>query len=335
MKVQPLKFNFTTAREQAEYYFNREFKTISYSLIEESVRNGTTEIMMPSTEIIIQEYFDSYSNKNDILEEYYGGKRKAKKHFDSWINDEDFIKWAEDQDWFDNYKYGDLSENHYPMWGWVFGCDSFYVDSDYMNVDKLWEIGIGVLDHEDGYFLFIAGAGYDFYEAHWIKLFKEIGWISEQTEEQAHREKVEEEIQNLRHYLVPFSSLDIATAVGVAIKVGENGEWLGKQIEEHCESFGVFDFQKIDCVYVAYEAILQFARTEISEFTGFDIQNDANFDTLGNYMATQYDFSEKSFKDLRKTLKNVPGPEAYSVFENFNSKTIWFLQHIGIEIPKK
>jgi hypothetical protein len=92
---------------------------------------------------------------------------------------EEFFEWVEGTGAYDNYRYGDFLANHYPMWSTVWKCDRFYIDSDYMNVDKLHALGIGVCqDKDENYYLFIAGAGYSFYDSHWIPLFTELGWIT-------------------------------------------------------------------------------------------------------------------------------------------------------------
>lgn len=171
MKVKPLVKTFNTEREIAEYFFNREFDTVALSLIEKEGYDPLN-VMMPSTPIIFNEYY----NKEELMAEYTEETEET-----DYTTDE-FWEWIEANREFDDYKYGDFQQDHYPMWGWVFRCDEFYVNSDYCDVDKLYNCGIGVIDHEEGYFLFIAGSGYDFYEAHWIPLFKMLNWIEYETE---------------------------------------------------------------------------------------------------------------------------------------------------------
>ena len=127
-------------RKLAEYFFNREFQITSLSLIKTDLDEGRAEILYPS--------------ESKLKEE------ATKEGYDTFASYMD-----------------DFVLNHYPMWGYVFLANRFFIDSVYMNVDKLYDLGIGVIDHETGYYLFIAGAGYDFYEAHWIPLFKELNWI--------------------------------------------------------------------------------------------------------------------------------------------------------------
>ena len=173
-KVKPIVKEYNTAKEQAEFFFNREFNTIDSELVKNS--EGYFDIVRPSTHLIMQDYFDAYGNEEELREQF---EEDMLNEGESYA-DEQFFDWVEENNSeFDDYMWGDWQDYNYPMWGYVFGCDRFYIDSDYMDVDKLYELGIGVLDHDTGYYLFISGAGYDFYEAHWIPLFKKLGWIEE------------------------------------------------------------------------------------------------------------------------------------------------------------
>ena len=76
-----------------------------------------------------------------------------------------------------------------PMWGtmWSFGdsADDYWL-SDLDGIRLMSECGFRIYEHEEwGYFFGIDGAGYDFYEAHWIPLYKARGlhWHDTNTEE--------------------------------------------------------------------------------------------------------------------------------------------------------
>lgn len=175
-KVKPLILSFNTAREQARYFFNREFQGVSLSLVEKTWDDNIHEmIVMPSGSVIIQEFFDNgIGDWDEMTEEFFGESKETLTEDER----EEFFEWVEDTRKFDDYRYGDFQANHYPMWSTVWNCDRFYIDSDYMDIDKLYSMGIGVCQDVDGdYYLFIAGAGYDFYDAHWIPLFTKLGWI--------------------------------------------------------------------------------------------------------------------------------------------------------------
>lgn len=174
-KVKPLVLSFNTAKDQANYFFNREFQGVALSLVEQSWGEESHEmVVMPSDEVILKEFFDNrIGEKDEYIADFLGEPRDLEE-------DEvpAFVEWATNHPDFEDYKYGDFQANHYPMWGTVWRCDEFYVDSDYMTTDKLYNLGIGVCQDRDGdYYLFIAGAGYDFYSAHWIPLFSALGWI--------------------------------------------------------------------------------------------------------------------------------------------------------------
>ncbi len=73
-----------------------------------------------------------------------------------------------------------------PMWGtlWTFGCT---LDEDWAreNIEIMQKYGFRVYEQDDFGLLFgIDGAGYDFYEAHWIPLYKAHGlhWHSNESE---------------------------------------------------------------------------------------------------------------------------------------------------------
>ena len=63
-----------------------------------------------------------------------------------------------------------------PMWGtlWNFadGCNNNWLEKQ-DGIQKMSECGFRIYEHEEwGYFFGIDGAGYDFYENHWIPLYK-------------------------------------------------------------------------------------------------------------------------------------------------------------------
>jgi hypothetical protein len=75
-----------------------------------------------------------------------------------------------------------------PMWGtmWSFGdsCDDWWLEEK-EGLKLMSECGFRIYENEEfGYFFGIDGAGYDFYEAHWIPLYKARGlqWHDEEAE---------------------------------------------------------------------------------------------------------------------------------------------------------
>ena len=74
-----------------------------------------------------------------------------------------------------------------PMWGtmWSFGdsCDDWWLNEE-DGIRKMSECGFRIYNSDEfGYFFGIDGAGYDFYESHWIPLYKKRGLQWHDTEE--------------------------------------------------------------------------------------------------------------------------------------------------------
>ena len=79
-----------------------------------------------------------------------------------------------------------------PMWGtmWSFGdsADDWWLEED-EGIRVMSECGFRIYEHEEfGYFFGIDGCGYDFYEAHWIPLYKKRGlrWHDEEETQNAY-----------------------------------------------------------------------------------------------------------------------------------------------------
>ena len=91
-----------------------------------------------------------------------------------------------------NYHLDELEVVHYdslPMWGtmWSFGdsIDEWWLENK-NGLKLMSECGFRIYYSEKyGYFFGIDGAGYDFYEAHWIPLYKARGlkWHENDDEE--------------------------------------------------------------------------------------------------------------------------------------------------------
>lgn len=139
-EVKPITITLKTAREQAEYYFNRECSPVPLAMLKGEIEGSLSEdIIFPSDEILNEEF-----------------KKSGFEDFDTWRDD--------------------ILSDWHPMWSTVFLVSDFFAKQEY--VDNLYKCGIGVIENEFGTFLFVPGAGYDFYEAHWIPMFtKVLPWI--------------------------------------------------------------------------------------------------------------------------------------------------------------
>ena len=81
-----------------------------------------------------------------------------------------------------------------PMWGtmWSFGdsCDEHWLDDRYSDdgITLMSQCGFRIFKScEFGYFFGIDGAGYDFYESHWLPLYKArwLEWHDPDTDNEA------------------------------------------------------------------------------------------------------------------------------------------------------
>ena len=77
-----------------------------------------------------------------------------------------------------------------PMWGtmWQFGdsCDDYWLSDD-DGLQLMSDCGFRIYEHDEwGYFFGIDGAGYDFYEAHWIPAYRKRGlkWHDPETDKE-------------------------------------------------------------------------------------------------------------------------------------------------------
>jgi hypothetical protein len=138
-------------------------------------------------------------------------------------------------------------------------------------------------------------------------------------------EEITYEYDNYTASLIPFGSLDIRTAVKTALAVGEDGDWAADQVREfadQCEA----KLEDCDPVYCVYDSILQEARNEIDNLISFDFMNDgADIDTAGNFMATSYDYNSDAPEKIKDKLI-----EGEIKFEDLSQKTQWFLEQIEV-----
>lgn len=70
-------------------------------------------------------------------------------------------------------------DDYFPMWGWMWqfsdSCDEYWLENK-NGLRALSDAGFRVYKSEKwGYFFGIDGSGYDFYDEHWIPLYKKRG----------------------------------------------------------------------------------------------------------------------------------------------------------------
>ena len=148
-------------RDKASILFDRNFNNLSFELFKKAVGEGAVIdlIQNPSDEKIIEKYKEDVKDDRDEKEK---------------ISDEELLNAC-----LERYQ----ESEHYPMWSTIFEAKDNFLSEKIMNdIDGLYDLGIGVIGPTDDTLacLFIAGAGYDFYNAHWIPLFKHWDWIKEE-----------------------------------------------------------------------------------------------------------------------------------------------------------
>lgn len=63
-----------------------------------------------------------------------------------------------------------------PMWGWLWTVDSCTEQWIRSNLEKMADLGFRIYEDEEGdIYIGIDGAGYDFYENHWMPLYDAMG----------------------------------------------------------------------------------------------------------------------------------------------------------------
>lgn len=136
---------------------------------------------------------------------------------------------------------------------------------------------------------------------------------------------LEREIEDFKASFCPYGYLDIQKAVVEALEAGKDGDWVFEQLEEFAQSCDM-KITELDPCYVVMDSVLQIARNEIEEMTGFDLQNDAGFYTAGNFCATTYDWKSEDIESLTEALK-----ENTDALENLSDTTRYWLSQVEID----
>ena len=163
---------YDTIREATQAWV-REFNAFPMGIIERiNDYREWSEITLPSKYDKV--FLLDTDERGEIISVCKNGKYKVE-------TDEGKIRYTKEVE---VIKDGDL-----PMWGtmWQFGDG---IDDDWLSgqfgengLKLMSECGFRIYEHEEfGYFFGIDGAGYDFYEAHWIPLYKARGlhWHEEE-----------------------------------------------------------------------------------------------------------------------------------------------------------
>ena len=177
-----MKIYSEAVKSEAKRLFDSQFNDLNFELLKkaEGEENITDLIIKPSDDIILKEWLNKTQDKVLLVRKF---EKTPQNHI---VFDTEKIQRNEFYDWL-NKKYADeidewwFEHEHYPMWGTIFEAkDKMLSDGLIEKADKLYDLGIGILRETDytNACLFIAGAGYDFYSAHWIPLFIFLGWLN-------------------------------------------------------------------------------------------------------------------------------------------------------------
>jgi hypothetical protein len=141
-------------------------------------------------------------------------------------------------------------------------------------------------------------------------------------------ENLEREIGEFREAFCPYGYLDIKMAVEAAMASGHDGNWAFEQIERFSEECCA-KISDIDPCYVVLDTIMQEARTEIENLTGFDITGDASFEVYGNYMCSGYEWKSEDIESLKAVLK-----EYEICSDDLSDATVYWLGMVEINLDE-
>lgn len=172
---------YETIREAAQAWVNG-FNAIPQGLIEKLIKisygEEVTEITPPAKYDRVYIFSGEHAGEDGEILEYLEDEETYRVELDTGkivaIDESDFE--VQRDSWL-------------PMWGtmWTFGesIDDWWLEEK-GGLRLMADCGFRIYEQEDvGYLFGIDGAGYDFYEAHWIPLYKARGLHWHKTEEAA------------------------------------------------------------------------------------------------------------------------------------------------------
>ena len=183
----------------------KEFNAIPISVIEKLVDNGNfdevNEITPPCLYDRVNIFADEWNGMSgEIIETRYDDEDDLYMIKLDSPDDEGRQEVIVSSDCFEVER-----DSYFPMWGtmWAFGeqIDNDWLNPEYRqevfggknNLQKMADCGFRIYEQEDyGYIFGIDGAGYDFYEQHWIPLYRARGLHWHCTEKPTVQAKVDE-----------------------------------------------------------------------------------------------------------------------------------------------
>jgi hypothetical protein len=179
-------------KTKTEIWVNREFNFISQDLLSSALENKGEMLLdyIRPAGLESEEYFNSLPvdeqhelmNESGLFEDVLGEDWQflpilVLDPFDKSENyGQDFEDWMEEEqeseirDWMDSNGY-----EHYPCWNTLF---EFRHQPSEDVLQAATEAGFGVIEETEftNTCLFVSGAGYSFYSAHWIPMWLSLPW---------------------------------------------------------------------------------------------------------------------------------------------------------------
>ena len=173
---------FDTIKEACQLWVERDMIQVPMSVVEklqmQSDYTDITEITPPSEYDRISIFSGDYAGEDGEIVHHVGG--------DEYIVQLNSVKYPDPVTVFSD-EFDVERDDVLPMWGtmWALNdrCDDDWLEN---NLQAVADCGFRIYESEDyGYLIGIDGAGYDFYEAHWIPLYKARGlhWHKENEED--------------------------------------------------------------------------------------------------------------------------------------------------------
>ena len=161
MKCKDTDIIISSEEAKAQYFLNQNFSIVPIDAFDEY------EILYPDNEYYVKGFIGTLSAE-DIAYLKERGIIDENGEFDI----DELMKLEE----FDEYVTQEQI-NTEPMWGYIF-IDRNEITKTYK--EEIYDTNLGILyiPKIDVNAIFVPVAGYDFYKAHWIPLFKKIGWIN-------------------------------------------------------------------------------------------------------------------------------------------------------------
>lgn len=173
---------FDTIEEACQLWVERDMNQVPMSVVEKLMQvsdySDMHEITPPSKYDRVEIFAGDYDGESGEIVEHLGNTEYLVQ-----LNNSEYDEPVEVcEDDFDVQR-----DDVLPMWGtmWEFKdiCDQKWLEN---NLQAVADCGFRIYESEDyGYLIGIDGAGYDFYEAHFLPLYKARGlhWHKEDKEE--------------------------------------------------------------------------------------------------------------------------------------------------------